>query len=178
VERDLVEGARRGDRASYEALVRLKVDAVHRTAQAILGNAHDADDVVQDAFVAAWRQLPRLRDVDRFDAWLGRIVLNASRMALRRRGRIREIRVVDAQRSPATGGSIDPGSTIIESLAFDRAFERLSVDDRYVLVLHHLDDLPVETIARQLGVPVGTVKSRLHRARGALSRALAREDAS
>jgi DNA-directed RNA polymerase specialized sigma24 family protein len=61
VERDLVEAARRGDRASYEALVRLKVDAVHRTAQAILGNAHEADDVVQDAFVAAWRQLPRLR---------------------------------------------------------------------------------------------------------------------
>jgi RNA polymerase sigma-70 factor (ECF subfamily) len=178
VERDLVEAARRGDRASYEALVRLKVDAVHRTAQAILGNAHEADDVVQDAFVAAWRQLPRLRDVDRFDAWLGRIVLNASRMALRRRARIREIAVVDGQRSPSASGSIDPASTTIESLAFDRAFERLSVDDRYVLVRHHLDDVPVETIARQLGVPLGTVKSRLHRARAALSRALAREDAS
>jgi RNA polymerase sigma-70 factor, ECF subfamily len=107
VERDLVERARRGDRASYEALVRLKVDAVHKTAQAILGNASDADDVTQDAFVAAWRELPRLRDVERFDAWLARIVLNTSRMALRHRSRIHEISI--ATHGVGGAASDDPG---------------------------------------------------------------------
>jgi RNA polymerase sigma-70 factor (ECF subfamily) len=81
MERQLVERARRGDHEAYEALVRRKVDAVYRTALAILGSEADAQDAAQDAeqeaLVASWRRLPSLRDPDRFDAWLGRITINA-----------------------------------------------------------------------------------------------------
>ncbi|MBA3877893.1 MAG: hypothetical protein C0498_13400 [Anaerolinea sp.] len=85
MERDLIERVRRGDRAAYEAIVRRKVEIVLRTARAILGNDADADDATQDALISAWRRLPALRDLDRFDAWLGRITVNACRMVLRRR---------------------------------------------------------------------------------------------
>ena len=96
MERELVERARRGDREAYEELVRRRIDSMVRTARAILGHEADAQDAVQEAFVAAWRRLPGLRDPERFDAWLGRILLNACRMALRRRRGVREIRIVDA----------------------------------------------------------------------------------
>lgn len=85
LERELVEQARRGDRAAYEAIVRREVETVYRTARAILGNDADAADATQEALIGAWRRLSSLRDPDRFDAWLGRITVNACRMALRRR---------------------------------------------------------------------------------------------
>lgn len=85
VDRELVEQARRGDRAAYDAIVRWKVETVYRTARAILGNDQDAEDATQDALIAGWRRLPSLREPDRFDAWLGRITVNECRMVLRRR---------------------------------------------------------------------------------------------
>jgi RNA polymerase sigma-70 factor (ECF subfamily) len=185
MERQLVERARRGDREAYETLVRRKVAAVYRTALAVLGNEADAHDAVQDAFLAAWRRLPSLRDADRFDAWLGRITLNACRMALRRRRGVREIAMTDQAEPRATAGAArepaDPATSDLEAAsvsadAFDRAFGRLSVDQRALIVLHHLDGLPVADIGARLGIPTGTVKSRLHHARLALERALARED--
>jgi len=91
MERSLVERARAGDRAAFEALVRLRVDAVYRTAYSILGNAADAQDATQEALIDAWRGLPRLREIERFDAWLGRIVTNSCRMSLRHRRTIREL---------------------------------------------------------------------------------------
>src|SRR5918998_6638477 len=87
MERSLVERARAGDRDAFEVLIRQKVDAVYRTAYTILGNAPDAEDATQEAFVSAWRGLRGLRDAERFDAWLGRIVTNACRMAARGRPR-------------------------------------------------------------------------------------------
>jgi RNA polymerase sigma-70 factor (ECF subfamily) len=176
VEQELVEAARRGDRVAYDALVRRKADAVYRTAFAILGSDADAQDATQEAFVAAWRGLASLRDADRFDAWLGRITMNACRMALRRRAKVHEIPIEGLADTRGTAG--DPGlaSTMGDADAFDRAFGRLTVDERAILVFRHRDDLAVDEIAARLGVPAGTVKSRLHRARAALERALAREN--
>ncbi|MBI3752201.1 MAG: sigma-70 family RNA polymerase sigma factor [Chloroflexi bacterium] len=177
MERELVEAARRGDRAAYDVLVRRKVESVYRTARTILGNEADAQDATQEAFVAAWRHLPRLRDPERFDAWLGRIVVNACRQTLRHRGAVREIAMPEdaGERHFTTPAAADPGSSVIDALSFDRAFERLSVDDRVILTLHHADGRGLDEIGDILGIPTGTVKSRLLRARRALERSLDRE---
>lgn len=178
MERALVERARSGDRAAFDALVRSRIDAVYRTSLAILGNQADAADATQESFVSAWCHRQALRDPDSFDAWLGRINLNACRAQLRRRGRtsVRELRLPEPEggREPAT---IEPmlDDRTADADAFDRAFARLSVDDRAVLVLHHLQERPVAEIATVLGAPEGTIKSRLHRARAALESALAKE---
>ena len=172
----LVRRAGEGDTAAFEALVRPRVDRLFRTAWGIVGNEADARDATQEAFLSAWRNLPRLRDPDRFDAWLGRVLLNACRMALRRRGRVREISF-DA----LIEGGHDPiaewprADRAAEVDAINGAFERLGADDRAFLVLHYVDDLPVAEIARLLDKPVGTVKWRLHNARKALHRALKEE---
>jgi len=176
VEPQLIEAAGRGDREAFDAIVQLRLDTVYRTAFTILGHEADAQDATQETFVAAWRNLPSLRDVDRFDAWLGRITINACRMALRRRAGVREISIdLPEVREPSSGGA-GTGATAAEAEVFDRAFARLSVDDRAILVLHHHQELGIAEIGDRLGVPKGTVKSRLHRARRALERALEREN--
>jgi RNA polymerase sigma-70 factor (ECF subfamily) len=183
LERELVEAARRGDRAAFDVLVRRKVESVYRTARTILGNDPDAEDATQEAFVAAWRHLPRLHDPERFDAWLGRITVNTCRMALRRRKVVREIRIEVGGTFDVNGDRLGhPGADgrrlddeAIDAIAFDRAFDRLSIDDRAILTLHHADDLGLDEVARVLGIPAGTVKSRLLRARRALERSLERE---
>ena len=166
------------DRDAFDALVRSRVDAVYRTSLAILGNTADAADAVQETFVSAWCHRHELREFDKFDAWLGRINLNACRGQLRRRGRkaVREIRLLDpgdGHEPPVTGRAFDDRAA--EADVFDRAFARLSVGDRAVLVMHHLQERPVAEIAAALGAPTGTIKSRLHRARAALESALAKE---
>jgi RNA polymerase sigma-70 factor (ECF subfamily) len=176
VEPQLIEAARRGDREAFDAIVRTRLDTVYRTAFTILGHEADAKDATQETFVAAWRNLPSLRDLNRFDAWLGRITINACRMALRRRARVREISIdLPEAREPASGDA-GTGAAAADAEVFDRAFARLSVDDRAILVLHHHQELGIAEIADRLGVPNGTVKSRLHRARHALGRALEREN--
>ena len=178
MERELVERARAGDRDAFDALVRTRIDAVYRTSLAILGADADAADATQETFVSAWSHRDALRDSDPFDAWLGRINLNACRQQLRRRGRksVREIRLADPddRAEPASNDRAIDDRTA-EADAFDRAFARLSVDDRAVLVLHHLQERPVAEIAAVPGSPEGTIKSRLHRARAALESALAQE---
>jgi RNA polymerase sigma-70 factor (ECF subfamily) len=177
LDRELVEAARRGDRDAFEAIVRREVAGVYRTSLAILGNTADADEATQDAFLSAWRSIGSLRDPARFDAWLGRIVVNACRMTLRRRRRVREIALEgDVAAAGAAGATetADPAAIAVDALAFDRAFEGLSVDDRQLLTLAYADDRPLEEVGRLLGIPVGTVKSRLSRARAALARGLER----
>jgi RNA polymerase sigma-70 factor (ECF subfamily) len=178
LERALVEDARAGDRAAFDALVRSRIDAVYRTSLAILGNEADAADATQETFVSAWRHGAELRDPDLFDAWLGRINLNACRAQLRRRGRkvVREVRLLDPTDKSEPASSERPlADRQADADSFDRAFARLSVDDRAILVLHHLHERPVAEIAAVLGAPAGTIKSRLHRARAALELALAKE---
>jgi RNA polymerase sigma-70 factor (ECF subfamily) len=175
-DRSMVDRARHGDLGAFEEIVRARMDAVYRLTYAILGDEADARDAAQDTFVAAWRQIGRLRDADRFDAWLQRIAVNAARMthrARRRRG-VREIassRVVGpTPERPATPADLD-------SAALDRAMRDLTVEQRSILVLHHLEGLPLDALADRLEIPVGTVKSRLHTARRALQAALDRERA-
>ena len=166
----LVEMAARGDRHAFEQIVEGRVDRIFRTACAILGNEADARDATQEAFIAAWVQLPRLRDAARFDAWLNRVVVNTCRDALRKRHRSREMEFDGLEL-----GAPDTQREFADRAAFNAAFSRLNVADRSILVLHHLHELPLTQIAEQLGVPVGTAKSRLHTARRALERAMEAE---
>jgi RNA polymerase sigma-70 factor (ECF subfamily) len=178
MERALVERARSGDRDAFDAVVRSRIDAVYHTSLAILGDTADAADATQETFVSAWCHLGDLRDLELLDAWIGRINVNACRAQLRRRGRtkVREIRLLDPEDA---GDPVSPERSLADQTAdadaFDRAFARLSVADRAVLVMHHLQERPVAEIAAAAGTPEGTVKSRLHRARAALESALARE---
>ncbi len=177
----LVQRARAGDAPAFETLVATRVDRCYRLAWTILGNDEDAADATQEGFVAAWRQLPRLRDVAAFDGWLNRIVANAARMSRRHRVRLRE---VPAERDTEGEGSmLDSGvprgptesDRVVANDAIARAFDRLRTPERLILVLHHVEERPVAEIARSLGIPVGTAKWRLHAARAALERALEAE---
>ena len=169
----LVERARQVDALAFERLLRDRLDGLFRTAWAILGDESDARDATQDACIAAWRNLPGLREPERFDAWLTRVLVNGCRMRLRTRMRVREIRLEPDfdQAGPATD---DPSSTADADL-ITRAFDRLTADARAILVLHHLRHEPVMSIALALGVAPGTVKSRLHTARTALANAIEME---
>jgi len=174
----LVERARGGDREAFEALIDPWIEPAFRTAMAILGNEADARDATQDALLNAWRGIRGLHDPERFDAWLGRIHANACRSIGRRRSRsgvreipMNELPIADDPPNPAIGLADDAAQ--LDEL--ERAVARLSVEQRTVLVLHHLDHRPVADMARILAVPEGTVKWRLHAAREALARSLEEE---
>lgn len=170
--RRLVEAALAGDEAAFEALVEARLPRTYRMALAILGSEADASDAMQEAWVAAWRHLPSLLDATRFDAWLDQIVVNACRAAIRRRGRVREITLDDDFDVVAP----QPGPDhVSEREALDRAFGRLTIEQRAILVLHHLEHRPLSAIADALRIPIGTAKSRLHTARATLQRNLEAE---
>ena len=175
----LILRASAGDAEAFDALVATRVDRCYRLAWTILRNDADAADATQEAFVAAWRELPRLRDISAFDGWLNRIVANAARMSRRHRVRLREISVDE----PGDDGGLRPkvdeprpeSDRVVSNDAIVRAFDRLRPAERVILVLHHVEERPVAEIARSLGIPVGTAKWRLHAARSALEKALEAE---
>lgn len=148
---------------------------MYRLSFAILGDEADAHDAAQETLVTAWRQLRRLRQPERFDAWLQRIGVNAARQVIRanRRRRFREIpaSTVVALAEFATPARRDDAAVL------DAALATLPVDQRSILVLHHLERRGVGELAGILDIPVGTAKSRLFAARRALAAALAREQA-
>jgi RNA polymerase sigma-70 factor (ECF subfamily) len=175
---DLVRRASRGDVAAFDELVAARLAQSLRLARAIVDSPADAEDVVQEAFVSAWRSLRRLREPEKFDAWFGRILVNTARSHIRRRGSVTPISI-DRRRADSTDdehehpGRHDPALDRVDSSdALARAIDRLSVDQRTILALHHLEERPVAQIAAVLGIPVGTAKWRLHAARQALGRAL------
>ena len=172
--REVVRRAARGDLAAFEEIVVEGMDRAYGLARAILGNETDARDAAQDAYVSAWRELPRLRDLDRYDAWFRRILVNACREHLRKRRRVREISL---ELEPVERRQ--DGPALLESVAdsdlLSKAFDRLDAPERTVLVLHYLERVPVAAISAALAMPVGTVKWRLSEARAALARALAAE---
>ena len=173
----LIQRAQAGDVESFTALIISRLGPMTRTAMAILGHEADARDAVAETIAAVWRELPRLRDVEAFEAWSQRILVHECRRTLRRRGRarVRELGIeaaTDVAMGPASG--LPDG--VARRQALERAFERLDADDRGLLVLHHLDGRSLADIAAVLDIPVGTAKSRLHHARAALEQALARED--
>jgi len=167
--RALVEKAQRGDRDAYEQLAR---DAAHRlflVASRILRDADAAEDAVQQTLVAMWRDIGTLRDPDRFEAWTYRIVVRYCRAETRRHRRM-GVTVVDLSDSMAA--ATDGFAEVALRDQLGRAFERLSLDHRTVVVLHHLVGLPLAEIAEILDIPYGTVGSRLHHAMRALRTAI------
>jgi len=172
----LVARARAGDDDAFAQLAAPRAERLLRTARAILGNESEAHDAAQNALVSAWVNLPRLRDIERFDVWINRILRNECQEALRRR---RRSRVVDVSAATERGGAADdrgdPATFSVDTAAVQAAFHRLSIDHRTMLLLHHLHGLGLDEVARQLGIPVGTAKSRLWAARRALERALETE---
>ena len=179
----LIRRAQAGDAAAFAELVDTRIDRCHRIAWSILLNEADAADATQDALVAAWRQLPRLRDPGSFDGWVNRIVANSALMARRHRVRLREVSVRGPDPDDVSGSpepAHDPQGRsamddVVDNDAIARAFDRLRPKDRMILVLHHVEERPVAEIARSLGIPVGTAKWRLHAARNALEQALEAE---
>jgi RNA polymerase sigma-70 factor (ECF subfamily) len=170
VRRGLVERARDGDDVAFAEIVDLDGDRCYAIAYRILRDVERAQDAVQQAFLLAWRELPRLRDPDRFEIWLHRLVVNACYEEFRRYRRwSSNVRIlpVDGPAAPDDNVSID------ERDALERAFRSLSPEHRAVVVLHHHVGLPLASIAEVTGVPLGTVKSRLHYATRILRGALA-----
>ena len=168
-----VRGARAGDVRAFEVIVSQKLPAAFRLASAILGNEAEAADATQNALVAAWRELPRLRDCATFDAWFHRILVNECRMQVRRRTRLLEVPLEAGVRDGRYDGGETSTLTKVEIMdQLEAAFEQLDPEDRAMVVLHHLEERPLAEIAASLHMPVGTVKWRLHEARQALQRAL------
>jgi RNA polymerase sigma-70 factor, ECF subfamily len=173
----LVRRAQRGDLAAFDELLAGHLDRSFRFACTVLGSEADARDAVQDAYIAVWRQLPRLREPARFGSWLGQIVLNECRQTLRRRGRVREISLTGMPAEVTPDRASGAGHAGVDDRdALQRALNRLTLDQRAILALHHLEEHPVSEIAARLGVPIGTAKWRLYAARRALEHALTRED--
>jgi RNA polymerase sigma-70 factor (ECF subfamily) len=169
MQRELVERARRGDHDAFAALAGAAISRLDSAAWLILRDPEQAKDAVQNALVRAWRDLPTLRDPDRFDAWLNKLTVRASIDEAKRLRRHR----VDVELSPL----ITPAVAGIESDVADRdqlerGFLRLEPEMRAVIVLHHYLDLPLPAVASTLGIPLGTAKSRLHRALGQMRAAL------
>ena len=168
MQRDLVEAARRGDHEAFEVLAAAAGDRLFAIARLILRDRDGAQDAVQEALVHAWRELPRLRDPDRFGAWLHRLVVNACADQGRHQRRwSAEIRMIRAE--PATD---DGARSLADRDELERGFRRLKPEQRAVVVLHHYLGLPLPEVAETLGIPVGTAKSRLHYAMEALRAAL------
>jgi RNA polymerase sigma-70 factor (ECF subfamily) len=155
-------------RAAFEALADAELDGAYRLAGVILGDRWQAEDATHDAVVQAWLRFGSLRDQDRFGAWFQRILVNLCRDRLRERGR-RPIAVGVAVERPAQ----DRVDGVDDRLLLDAAFAELSPDHRIALVLRFYADLPVDRIAELVGVPAGTVKSRIHVAVERMREALA-----
>jgi len=159
--RALVERAQGGDRDAYEQLARGAARRLFLVASRILRDADAAEDAVQQTLVAMWRDLPSLRDPDRFDAWTYRMVVRYCRSE-QRRHRQTGPTVVDLSETLAAARDDIAEVALRDQLR--GAFDALSHDHRVVVVLHHLVGLPIGEIAEILDVPYGTVGSRLHHA--------------
>jgi RNA polymerase sigma-70 factor (ECF subfamily) len=170
-EADTVERARRGDASAYADLVQRYTQMAFRTAYLVTGSASDAEDAAQDAFVKAYRALPRFRPGGSFRAWLLRIVGNEARNRRRSAGRraALELRVADGLRSGGAPPSPEAAAEAAEERrALLSALNRMAEEDRLVISCRYLLQLSVEETAAALDVPEGTVKSRLSRALGRL----------
>jgi RNA polymerase sigma-70 factor (ECF subfamily) len=171
MEQDLVERARNGDREAFGQLAAREIDRLVSIARLVLRDPDLADDAVQEALVRCWRQLPKLREVDRFEAWLYRILMRTAADEYDRRRR-HEASVRHVRLEPRIG---DSAATIADRDELDRGFRRLSVEHRAIIVLHHYLDLPLPAAADVLGIPPGTAKSRYHYAMTALRAGLEAE---
>ena len=169
VDRDLVELARNGDREAYADLIRVRGDWLFAVAQRILRDVDRTEDAVQDALVIAWRDLSGLRDPDRFDAWLRRLLVRSCIAEARRERRIgATVRVLPMD----LPSSSDDYVSVADRDELDRGFRHLPPEQRAILVLRHFAGLETAEIADALAIPPGTVRSRLHHAHRAMRAAL------
>ena len=156
---DLIERASGGDRDAFSRLAAAHVDRCYALAFRILRDTHRAEDAAQQAILGAWRDLPSLREPERFEAWLYRLVVNACYAEARRDRRwTAHVRLItnEPQLDPDTAISVAARDEL------ERGFRRLSPEQRAVVVLHHHLGYPLTEIAATLGIPVGTARSRLH----------------
>jgi RNA polymerase sigma-70 factor, ECF subfamily len=166
---DLVRAAAHGDADAFAALAAARAQRLFATAVLILRDRSRAEDAVQNALLRAWRDLPTLRDRQRFDAWLRRLLVNACHDESRRHRRhAANLRLLPDHDRPLPDGS----ELLADRDELDRGLSRISSDHRAALVLHYFLGLSLPEIADALGIPVGTAKSRLHHARHALRAAI------
>jgi RNA polymerase sigma-70 factor (ECF subfamily) len=169
----LVERARGGDDVAFAELVDLNGGRCYAIAYRILRDGERARDAVQQAFLLAWRDLPRLRDPERFDVWLHRLLVNACYEEARRYRRWS----VHVRALPVDGpGEADSSVRVADRDLLERAFRRLTPEHRAVFVLHHHAGLSLDAVADVVGIPVGTVKSRLFKATRILRAAILADD--
>jgi len=169
VDRTLIEAARSGDEEAFASIARGSADRLFAVAYRILRDVGRAEDAVQHTLVTAWRQLPELREVDRFEAWIHRILVNACYAeAKRARQWSTNVRMLPVD------GPAEPDTTLDVATrdALDRAFRRVPPEQGAVFVLHHYLGWSLSEIGETLGVPLGTVKSRLRYATASLRAAL------
>ena len=164
-QRGLVERAQRGDHDAFAALAGAGIARLDAAARLILRDPELARDAVQEAMVRAWRDLPTLRDVERFDAWLHRLLVHACLDLVRRRKR----RAIEVELTPLHAPSAaDFSGDLVDRDLLDRALRALQPDWRAIVVLHYYLGMPMPDVAAALRIPLGTAKSRLHRAIGVL----------
>jgi RNA polymerase sigma-70 factor (ECF subfamily) len=170
---ELVERAIRGDRDAFSSLAASHVDRCYALAYRILRDPHRAQDATQQALLGAWRDMPTLRDPDRFDAWLHRIVVHACYTESRGERRwVARVKVLSTDLPTAP----DVARSVATKDELEGAFRRLSPEQRAVVVLHHHLGYPLTEIAANLGIPEGTARSRLHGAVRHLRMALSADD--
>jgi RNA polymerase sigma-70 factor (ECF subfamily) len=168
---ELVERAQRGDHEAFDALATAAYHRLYAIARRILRDGYAAEDAVQDALVRAWREIRGLRDPGAFNAWLHRLLVNACRDQVRRtRRRVVEVFDLPMER-PAPADEV---ARLVDRDELERAFLSLSLEHRAVLVLTHYVGLPAAEVAQILGIPVGTVYSRLHNGTRAMRASLTR----
>lgn len=169
MDRSLVLAARSGDEEAFSSLARGSADRLFAVAHRILRDIDLAEDAVQQTLISAWRELPGLREVERFDAWIHRLLVHACYAEARRARRWS----ANVRALPVDGpASRDTTLDVVLRDALDRGFRRLPPDQRAIFVFRHYLGLSLGEIADTLDVPLGTVKSRLHYATNALRAAL------
>jgi RNA polymerase sigma-70 factor (ECF subfamily) len=166
---DLVKLAQNGDKGAFTALAAARADRYLAASHRILRDFSLAEDATQQALLTIWRDLPQLRDPARFDAWSYRLLVRACYAEARRTRRsASNLRLLPSDQPVGADGL----SAVVDRDQLERGFRRLSIDHRAVVVLHHYLDLPLSEVAETLGVPEGTVRSRLHHAMRGLRAAL------
>lgn len=168
-----VARAKQGDADAFALLVQTYETSVYRLALRMCGNAHDAEEVAQEAFMAAWKGLPSFRGESKFSSWLYQLTTNEAINFLRKEKRHRAVTPLEDEMEPATGDTAQQAAETKElQQALQQALDALTPEHRQIFLLRQMRQLSYEEIGRLLGLESGTVKSRLNRAKKQLRQIL------